>query len=178
MRQVFTASVFIMFEEKVLLIHHNLLDKWLPVGGEIEQVHEDLFETPMEAAYREALEETGISVTFDARPDLPSGTPAGLIGYEEHSAGPKGLHMNFCFLGRAISVKGACGRIVGLEPGEGFPTPISDGSWNNCVWVNPKDKSSYAGLVMPQNVRDLLGVIDGILMGNAIRAFNERRPRY
>jgi len=51
----FTVAIFIVHEEKILLIHHRKLDKWLPLGGHIE-----LDEDPEQAALREAHEELGI----------------------------------------------------------------------------------------------------------------------
>ena len=53
----FTVAVFIIHEDKVLLIHHRGLDKWLPVGGHIE-----LNEDPEAAALREAKEESGLDI--------------------------------------------------------------------------------------------------------------------
>ncbi|CCB86217.1 putative uncharacterized protein [Parachlamydia acanthamoebae UV-7] len=58
MRQ-FTTSVYILEEQKVLLIFHKKLQKWLPPGGHIEPN-----EAPPEAAKREALEETGLEIGF------------------------------------------------------------------------------------------------------------------
>ncbi|EFB41900.1 MULTISPECIES: NUDIX hydrolase [Parachlamydia] len=58
MRQ-FTTSVYILEEQKVLLIFHKKLQKWLPPGGHIEPN-----EAPPEAARREALEETGLEIGF------------------------------------------------------------------------------------------------------------------
>jgi 8-oxo-dGTP pyrophosphatase MutT (NUDIX family) len=55
----YTASVYIFHENKVLLIYHNKLEKWLPCGGHIEEN-----ETPPEAAIREAKEETEIDIEF------------------------------------------------------------------------------------------------------------------
>ena len=46
MRQ-FTTSVYILEEQKVLLIFHKKLQKWLPPGGHIEPN-----EAPPEAARR------------------------------------------------------------------------------------------------------------------------------
>jgi 8-oxo-dGTP pyrophosphatase MutT (NUDIX family) len=57
MEKQFTASAYIIEDQKVLLIFHRKLQKWLPPGG-----HMDANETPPEAAKREALEETGIEV--------------------------------------------------------------------------------------------------------------------
>jgi 8-oxo-dGTP pyrophosphatase MutT (NUDIX family) len=53
----FTVAVFVVWEGKVLLHLHRKLAMWLPPGGHIEQG-----ELPDEAAVREVLEETGISV--------------------------------------------------------------------------------------------------------------------
>ncbi len=57
MEKQFTATVFIVDEEKVLLLLHPKLKKWLPPGGHIEPN-----ETPPECAIREALEETGLHI--------------------------------------------------------------------------------------------------------------------
>lgn len=53
----FTVAVFVVWEGKVLLHLHRKLAMWLPPGGHIEPN-----ELPDEAAVREVLEETGISV--------------------------------------------------------------------------------------------------------------------
>jgi 8-oxo-dGTP pyrophosphatase MutT (NUDIX family) len=53
----FTVAIFVVHREKVLLIHHRQLNKWLPLGGHIE-----LDEEPEQAALREAREESGLEV--------------------------------------------------------------------------------------------------------------------
>ena len=53
----FTVAIFVVQDEKVLLIHHRKLNKWLPLGGHIE-----LDEDPEAAALREAREECGLEV--------------------------------------------------------------------------------------------------------------------
>lgn len=59
MEKQFVASVYIIEQERVLLIYHRKLSKWLPPGGHLEPN-----ETPPEAALREAREETGIEIEF------------------------------------------------------------------------------------------------------------------
>jgi ADP-ribose pyrophosphatase YjhB (NUDIX family) len=85
----------------VLLAKHKRLGTWLPVGGEVEAG-----ETPLEAARRELFEETGLHGTFAPLEGKSGhvglvhvdGSPAGLLAYEEHPAGSKGMHLNFCFV--------------------------------------------------------------------------------
>lgn len=91
-RRAFSVAVFARHDGRVLLIKHKRLRTWLPVGGEIEEG-----ETPLEAAQRELKEETGLTGRFTAELGV-DGTPKGLIGYEEHPAGAKGLHLNFAFV--------------------------------------------------------------------------------
>jgi 8-oxo-dGTP diphosphatase len=92
MRRAFSVSVFCRHGGAVLLVRHRRLGAWLPVGGELEPG-----ETPLEAAERELREETGLAGHFPRGLGV-DGTPPGLIGYEEHPAGAKGLHLNFAFV--------------------------------------------------------------------------------
>ena len=69
----FTAAIFVVRDEKVLLIHHRQLDRWLPLGGHIE-----LDEDPEQAAVREAKEESGLDVELigERPPTSGAGTRA------------------------------------------------------------------------------------------------------
>ena len=69
----FTVAIFIVQDEKILLIHHRKLNKWLPIGGHIE-----LDEDPEQAALREAKEESGFDVELlgERPPTTEAGTRA------------------------------------------------------------------------------------------------------
>jgi len=93
MRRAFSVAVYARRCDRVLVIHHRRLGTWLPLGGELEPG-----ETPLEAAARELREESGLEGAFPRLAGACDGVPPGLIGYEEHEAGSKGLHMNFVFV--------------------------------------------------------------------------------
>jgi len=92
-RRAFSVAVFVRRGTDVLVIHHHRLGTWLPIGGEMEAG-----ETPLEAAARELREETGLRAKFSDLEGALDGVPPGYLGYEEHQAGSKGMHMNFVFV--------------------------------------------------------------------------------
>jgi 8-oxo-dGTP pyrophosphatase MutT (NUDIX family) len=69
----FTVAIFVVHEDRVLVIHHRKLDRWLPLGGHIE-----LDEDPESAALREAKEESGLDVELvgERPPTTEPGTRA------------------------------------------------------------------------------------------------------
>ncbi|MCW5552900.1 MAG: NUDIX domain-containing protein [Verrucomicrobiae bacterium] len=69
----FTVAIFVVHQQRVLLVHHRRLEKWLPLGGHIE-----LDENPEQAALREAKEESGLEVELlgERPPTTEPGTRA------------------------------------------------------------------------------------------------------
>jgi 8-oxo-dGTP pyrophosphatase MutT (NUDIX family) len=92
-RRAFSVAVYARRGDRVLVIEHLRLRTWLPIGGELETG-----ETPLEAAIRELGEETGLPGRFRPLEGALEGVPPGLLGYEEHPAGSKGVHLNFVFV--------------------------------------------------------------------------------
>lgn len=128
-RRAFSVAVYARRDDRVLVIEHRRLKTWLPIGGELETG-----ETPREAAVRELREETGIVGELAPLEGALDGVPPGLIGYEEHQAGTKGLHMNFVFVARV--------------PAGAEVTPNDEfGTWR---WV---DRTELDRLESPLNVR-------------------------
>jgi 8-oxo-dGTP diphosphatase len=160
-RRAFSVSVFCRRSAgpdagRILLIRHKRLGTWLPVGGEI-----DAGETPLVAAARELREETGLEGRFLPLVDAVEGAPAGLVAYEEHAAGSKGTHLNFCFVADVDD------RPV-----------VSNGEFDEFCFV---DAAGVATLPCPANVKQLVqrAVVGGrpALVGVARRwlgAFNAR----
>jgi len=98
----FTVSLFIVHEERVLLVHHRALQKWLPVGGHIE-----LDEDPEAAALREAREETGLEIQLigERPPTTEDGTRA-LISprfLDIHRISEAHEHIGMIYFARVLS---------------------------------------------------------------------------
>jgi 8-oxo-dGTP diphosphatase len=130
MRRAFSVAVYARRGDRLLVIRHRRLGTWLPIGGELEAG-----ETPLEAAVRELGEETGLRGRFVPLAGACDGEPPGFIGYEEHVAGTKGLHMNFVFVADV-------GDGVEVTPNDEF------GEWR---WI---DRGELAALDSPLNVRE------------------------
>ncbi len=83
-----TAGVYIVHKNKVLIRKHEKYGFWIHVGGHVE-----LDEDPVAAAIRECKEEVGLDVTiYDQNPNPPEMLPS-----ERHLPSP--AHMNIHYVG-------------------------------------------------------------------------------
>jgi 8-oxo-dGTP pyrophosphatase MutT (NUDIX family) len=102
----FTTSVYILFQNKVLLHNHKKLGIWLPPGGHVE-----LDEDPNEAAVREAKEESGLDVelvgetaSYDSRPyDARELIPPKFLNQHFYDATHTHEHVDFAYFARTQS---------------------------------------------------------------------------
>ena len=97
-----TAVVLNPTKQKILLVHHRRLNRWLLPGGHVEAGDLDVAAT----ARREALEETGVEL-------VPAELPQ-LVGIDVHGIPPKGrepyhLHHDlvFSFIARSEKLQGS-----------------------------------------------------------------------
>lgn len=141
MRRAFSVAVYARRGGQVLVIHHRRLKTWLPIGGELEPG-----ESPLEAAARELREESGLEGQFSPLVGACDGVPPGFLGYEEHVAGDKGLHMNFVF-------------VADVAPSTEV---VPNHEFAEFRWV---DRAALAALDSPRNVREF-----GFLALDAIAA--------
>ena len=131
-RRAFSVAVYARRRlVEVVVIKHRRLGTWLPIGGELEAG-----ETPLEAAVRELREETGLVGRFEILAGAADGEPPGFLGYEEHQAGSKGLHLNFVF--------------VADVPADAAVVPNAE--FGEFRWI---DAAALASLESPLNVREL-----------------------
>jgi 8-oxo-dGTP pyrophosphatase MutT (NUDIX family) len=92
-----TGLVLAPDEERVLLVHHRRLDRWLPPGGHLEP--ED--ESAAAGAKREVLEETGVLLA-DRNPVLAG---VDVHGIPAKGAEPYHLHHDLLFLFHAAELE-------------------------------------------------------------------------
>lgn len=110
----FTASAWIVnpSHDRFLLTHHRKLNRWLQLGGHIE---EDA--NLAEAAMREALEESGLSDLKLVSPDI---FDLDIHSIPERKGDPEHLHLDVRFL---------------IEANDETPLRISNES-NDLAWVD------------------------------------------
>ena len=121
-----TGIVLASDRERILLIHHRRLNRWLLPGGHVEPEDLEIWD----AARREVIEETGAQLAPDGAPSLAGldvhGIPAG-------KGEPYHLHHDLLFHFRATSDD------FRLSPES-----------RDIAWCAPADFDRYA---VPENVR-------------------------
>lgn len=131
----FTATTFVVHNDKVLLHQHKRCGTWLPAGGHIERD-----ELPETAAVREVKEETGLDVTL-YNPDTPL-FPADAESCQLHrpmyllleNINPYHQHIDFIYYATAVTHQ--------LNP--------AHGETDRLRWFN---KTELAATQMPTNVQ-------------------------
>lgn len=95
----FVATAIIAHEEKVVLLFHKKLQRWLPPGGHIEAP-----ELPDQAALREAKEETGLTIELIAEYE-PQGFAHALArpaGIQLEDISPGHQHIDLIYFARPV----------------------------------------------------------------------------
>lgn len=102
----FTATTFISTSTHTLLHFHKKNKLWLPAGGHVEEN-----ETPLEAAKREAFEETGLDIeilptheNFQFTEPKQVTSPASILleDIEESKTEPKHQHIDLIFFAKPV----------------------------------------------------------------------------
>src|ERR1039458_3925150 len=117
----FTVAIFVVYDGRILLIHHRKLDKWLPLGGHIE-----LDEDPEQTALREAKEESGLDVELlGERPPTTSPGTRALIAprfLDIHRINETHEHIGMIIWARP---KVGSARCANRTPQRGVPTNLA-----------------------------------------------------
>ncbi len=98
----FTASAYIVYDGKILLVHHKKLDIWMQLGGHIE-----LDEDPDTSLLREIQEECGLEVeVMSEKPDIDTGDESRTLYRPDGAAyfkygGLDHYHVDFIYYVRA-----------------------------------------------------------------------------
>ena len=108
MRREFTATLYILHENRILLLRHKKYAKWMPPGGHLLPN-----EAPHEAALREAFEEANILAEITPQENILLNTPEAktiprpyLCLLEEippYNDQPPHQHIDMIFLGKPLS---------------------------------------------------------------------------
>jgi ADP-ribose pyrophosphatase YjhB (NUDIX family) len=96
----FTVAVFVVHQQRVLLLFHPKLGRWLPPGGHVEPN-----ELPDDAAVREVDEETGVRVELVGGRGVPVEQPRQLVlpaGIQLEDIEPGHQHIDLVYFARPL----------------------------------------------------------------------------
>ncbi len=139
MRTQLVVSAYIFDKDKVLLIHHKKLDKWLPVGGHVEDN-----ESSDDAILREIREEVGLEVELLNIPQMPiKGNTISILAIpfhvNVHNVGDHD-HCSFYYLAKALN-----------------PEKLKiNRELNNFLWIT---KEEIEQKPIPEDVKDQLRIV-------------------
>lgn len=112
----FTATAFVVWQNKVLLHKHKKLDMWLPCGGHIEEN-----ELPDDAAIREVFEESGVEIELVGDKALDIDEPMQLVqprGIQLEHIYTSHEHIDLIYFARPV--KGYQGYLLESDPSLGW----------------------------------------------------------
>jgi 8-oxo-dGTP pyrophosphatase MutT (NUDIX family) len=120
--------------ERLLMVHHRRLDRWLLPGGHVEREDAEVWE----AARREVLEETGVELAAGGVPPLVS---MDVHGIPSNGREPYHLHHDLLFAFRAVGDAVVC-------------SPES----RDVRWCGAAEFDRYS---LPENIRRAYGRVTG-----------------
>jgi len=140
----FTVSVFIVFQNAVLLHKHKKYDLWLPPGGHVE-----LDEDPPQAALREVKEETALDIELIGNPKAGAPNTDEIREilppkfFNRHFVDPTHTHehVDFVYFGRAYT------RDARMENNVEYHWLTSADIEGNKVEI-PEDVKTYARIAL------------------------------
>jgi 8-oxo-dGTP pyrophosphatase MutT (NUDIX family) len=110
-----TGFVYAPDGERLLLVHHRRLDRWLLPGGHVDKQDAEIWDT----ARREVVEETGVQLAAEAMPRLAGLDVHGIPGKRGE---PYHLHHDLIFqfqaIGEELHVSEESRAVVWCAPGE------------------------------------------------------------
>ena len=124
---------------RVLLIHHNVIGRWLPPGGHLEAG-----ELPIDAARREVREEVGLALGDDLDGGRPVYIDSHTVPANPRRGEPAHVHHDFRFA---------------FEADPDAPLAADAAEVSAAAWV------PFADPRVPANLRAALDVVDGLQLG-------------
>lgn len=112
----FTATTFVVWQNRVLLHKHKKLGRWFPCGGHLEPN-----ELPDDAAVREVLEESGVEVVLVGERALTTEPPRQLLrprGVQLETISEGHEHIDLIYFARPL--EGYDGTLLKSDPTLGW----------------------------------------------------------